>query len=136
MVIVRLNCRANSSGLGKSSSTGSEAASASAISGGASAYLSSEPIRLFVDHPSFSPAARPDDPHGLVPACEANRKHATGGLAEQEVSLLPAAAVPAIRSGDPPGIQPSLHRFGEAHSVLLLVLGILERVPLEVPVSR
>ena len=33
-------------------------------------------------------------------------------------------------------IQPSPHRFGEAHSVLLLVLAILDRVPLEVHSSR
>jgi hypothetical protein len=96
MVIVRLSSRASSSGLGKSSSMGSEAASASAISGGASVYLSSEPIRLFIDHPSFTPVARPDNPHGLASTSEANGQHSTGDLTQQEKSLLSAAAVPAI----------------------------------------
>ncbi len=56
-----------------------------------------------------------------------------GDPTEQEISLFPAAAVSPICSGDPPGIQPSPHRFGEAHAVLL---AILERVPLEVYGSR
>jgi hypothetical protein len=50
-------------------------------------YLSSEPIRLFIDHPSFSPLARPNNPHGLRPTSETNGKHPTGDLAEQELSL-------------------------------------------------
>ena len=136
MVIVWLSCRANSWGVGKSSSTGSEAASASAISGGASVYLSSEPIRLLISHPSFTPVARPDNPHCLASTSETNGQHATGDPTEEEVSLLPAATVPPICSRDPPGIQPSPYRLCKAHSVLLLVLAILMRVPFEVHGSR
>ena len=134
-MIVLLRSRFSSSGLGKSSGISTEFLISSAISGGASEYLSAPRIALLISLSSLSPVTGSYDSNQISSSGVSHREDFAVHLAVQVAPRF-LVAMPRVSIRDTVGIYPGEFRLIETYAVLFDILHILFRIPLEVHTLR